>query len=264
MARIWFVLYLLQVRNRSQLLPNSSLRSAVRLYPMELRVASKPEQVRSAVDELLASETFARSEQLRSFLRYVCERALAGHGKEINEYSVAVEALGKPTEFSPGEDSSVRRAAYELRQKLQKYYEGEGLHATVRVELPKGSYTPRFVEPHAPVEEHPATAAVAMPPERSQRLVWILGASTAVLAALAIFLVSRDSRGTAPRLDSIVREAWRPLAEPGSDVLVSVGTTPAPDCASLYDGGGRGAAEVPGAAGVVSAVPVAPATRSGC
>src|SRR5437764_7476554 len=105
-----------------------------------------PEQARLAVDELLASETFGRSEQLRSFLRYVCERTLTGHGKEINEYSVAVEALGKPADFAAGEDSSVRRSAYELRQKLQKYYELERPDAAVRIELPKGSYSPRFVE----------------------------------------------------------------------------------------------------------------------
>ena len=103
---------------------------------MEFSAVASPERARAAVDEVLASETFARSEQLRNFLRYVCDRALAGQGKEINEYSVAVEALGKDAGFSPGEDSSVRRNAYELRQKLQKYYDVERRDATIRVELP--------------------------------------------------------------------------------------------------------------------------------
>ncbi|HKE22477.1 MAG TPA: hypothetical protein VKB88_08810 [Bryobacteraceae bacterium] len=83
------------------------------------------QQARTAVDDVLGSETFSRSEQLRSFLRYVCERTLAGHGKEINEYAVAVEALGKTAEFTPSEDSSVRRSTYELRQKLQKFHGGK-------------------------------------------------------------------------------------------------------------------------------------------
>ena len=75
---------------------------------MEFSAVASPERARAALDEVLGSETFARSEQLRNFLRYVCDRALAGQGKEINEYSVAVEALGKDAGFSPGEDSSVR------------------------------------------------------------------------------------------------------------------------------------------------------------
>src|ERR1035438_9376823 len=113
---------------------------------MSDRAALSTEQVRLAVEEVLASGTLSRSEQLRSFLRYVCERTLAGDGKEINEYSVAVEALGKPPEFSPAEDSSVRRSAYELRPKLHKYYESEQLRPRVRIELPKGSYAPKFIE----------------------------------------------------------------------------------------------------------------------
>jgi hypothetical protein len=178
-----------------------------------------PEQARVAVDQVLASETFARSEQLRSFLRYVCERTLAGHGKEINEYSVAVEALGKPANFAAGDDSSVRRSAYELRQKLQKYYESERPDAPVRIELPKGSYTPKFIEVVEPaVEPQPAVQ-----PARN-RLVPILSAALAITTvaciALAVLLI-----GGRERVDSVVRDAWRPLAPANGQVLISVGTT---------------------------------------
>jgi hypothetical protein len=174
------------------------------------------EQARAAVEEVLASETLARSEQLRHFLRYVCERTLAGHGKEINEYSVAVEALGRPAGFSPGEDSAVRRSAYELRQKLVKYYESERPGAAVRVELPKGSYTPRFVEMAAPA------AAVAAVPRRDP-VRWALGAGLAVAVTVAMGLALL--RGPGPRVDGAVREAWGPLVAGGSPVLISVGTS---------------------------------------
>lgn len=176
---------------------------------------ANPEQARTAVEELLASDTFARSDQLRSFLRYVCERTLSGHGKEINEYSVAVEALGKPTEFAAGEDSSVRRSAYELRQKLQKYYDVERPEASVRIELPKGSYTPRFVEVAVP---KPPT-----PPARD-RTVPILSAALALAVTACIALAILLS-GTRDRVDPVVRDAWRPLAPSAGQVLISVGTT---------------------------------------
>jgi hypothetical protein len=183
---------------------------------MASSLVATPQQARVAVDEVLASDTFARSEQLRSFLRYVCERTLAGHGKEINEYSVAVEALGKPSNFAPGDDSSVRRSAYELRQKLQKYYELERPDAPVRIELPKGSYTPRFVEVEPPVAK-PTTP-------QSRSLVPILASALAVAVvgciALAVLLA-----GNRERVDPVVRDAWRPLAPQNGQVLISVGTT---------------------------------------
>ena len=174
---------------------------------------TNPEQAKTAVEDVLASETFARSEQLRSFLRYVCERTLAGHGKEINEYCVAVEALGKPADFAPGEDSSVRRSAYELRQKLQKFYELERPHAVIRIELPKGSYTPKFVEAATPPPVQPGR----------RRAIWLLAGGMAATAAIAVVLaVLLAARPPLP--DAVVRDAWRGLAPPGEQVLISVGT----------------------------------------
>src|SRR4051812_13246201 len=98
-----------------------------------------------AFEEVLHSRTLARSEQLAQFLRYICTLELEGRGAEITEYSIATGALNRPTNYSPGEDSSVRSRAHALRRKLQEYYEMEAPGAEVRIELPKGSYRPIFV-----------------------------------------------------------------------------------------------------------------------
>jgi hypothetical protein len=179
---------------------------------------SKADQTKLVIDEVLSSQTFSRSEQLRSFLRYVCDRTLAGHGKEINEYSVAVEALGKPPDFSPGEDSSVRRSAYELRQKLQKYYEVENKDPVLRIELPKGSYTPRFVEatPRVPNDLAPT-------PDRN-RTIWVLGSALVVSVLISIALAAIVARSR-PGVSPLVRQAWGPVGAPGSEALITVGTT---------------------------------------
>jgi hypothetical protein len=50
---------------------------------------------REALDKILASETFARCEQLRHFLQYVCEIEMAGRGAEINEYVIGVDVLDR-------------------------------------------------------------------------------------------------------------------------------------------------------------------------
>ena len=103
------------------------------------------EEKRAALAAVLGSEALARSEQLRAFIRYVCEEEIEGRGNELTEYWIGIHALGRPPEFSPLEDSSVRTRAYELRQRLQKYYETENPDAAIRIELPKGTYAPRFV-----------------------------------------------------------------------------------------------------------------------
>src|SRR5579884_3008760 len=83
------------------------------------------DEKRSALDTVLASGAFLRADQLRSFLRFICIMELEGRGAEISEYLIAVEALGRPKDFSSVEDSSVRVMARSLRQKLDEFYAHE-------------------------------------------------------------------------------------------------------------------------------------------
>jgi hypothetical protein len=64
------------------------------------------EQKRSTLQEVLDSETFARSDQLRSFVGYVGEMAISGRAREITEYLIAVEALRRPADFAPADRRS--------------------------------------------------------------------------------------------------------------------------------------------------------------
>src|SRR5262245_5497724 len=104
------------------------------------------EQKRAALDALLNSQTFSRADQLKCFLKYVCEMEMAGRGRELTEYLIGIEALGRPTNYSPGDDSAVRTRAFALRKKLHEFYEHEQPNATLRIDLLKGSFCPHFVE----------------------------------------------------------------------------------------------------------------------
>ena len=106
----------------------------------EIRDAEK----RAALEEVLGSATFLRASQVRNFLKYICEMELAGRGDTLHEYLIGVEALGRPTAYSTEDDSSVRRRAYALRQKLDEVYAKELTEARIRIDVPKGSYVPRF------------------------------------------------------------------------------------------------------------------------
>jgi hypothetical protein len=199
------------------------------------------EEKQAAVQRVLRSAAFLRAEQLRNFLRYVCEMELAGRAAELSEYLIGIEALGRPPGYSTADDSSVRRQAHALRQKLEEVYAGELAGAVVRVDLPKGSYVPRFVlVPAANLETRAATPAAEQAripsaddrrPASGPRMPALLAAGFAVgaMATLGVLwtagLVSRS--GPVPStVAPVLGQAWGPLARPGANVLICLATPP--------------------------------------
>ena len=168
-----------------------------------------PEEKQAALEAVLASETFVRTEQLRALLRFVCEREMAGQASELTEYLIATKALGRPEDFSPLEDSSVRTRAYELRQRLQRYYTNENPGAMVRIELPKGTYTPRFV---AGPPAAPSVPAETRSPRRFQWAAGWVGGFLAgcLVASLAVWAVIGRIQGSG--VEPALKRAWEPLS----------------------------------------------------
>ena len=109
------------------------------------------EQCFHQVDRLINSHSLRGSEALCKLLRYLADRALDHPGVALKEYQIAIEVLGRSSDFDPQSDSSVRVQAGRLRVKLEEYYAGEGQHDSVIVELPKGSYTLTFRVPMTPL-----------------------------------------------------------------------------------------------------------------
>jgi hypothetical protein len=92
-----------------------------------------------ALELVLQSRTFVRSEQLRAFLRYVCSMEIEGRGEQITEYRIAVDALGRSQDYTTTEDSAVRNRAHAMRIKLEELYAKELPDAPVRIDFVKGS-----------------------------------------------------------------------------------------------------------------------------
>jgi hypothetical protein len=195
------------------------------------------EQKQSALDQVLHSQTFARSDLLRSFLKYICELEIAGRGGELSEYVVGVEALGRKSGYSPSEDSSVRNRAHALRQKLQEFYSQEQPGSEVRIELPKGSYCPQFIaseiEPAAPVPADIVLPDLQAVPEQPQRkisamvLPFLAGVLlTSVMGVLLWRFLPTPSKqaNVATSLPAALREVWGPLFNQDANVLVCVAT----------------------------------------
>ncbi len=97
---------------------------------------------RRQVQRIMASQEFASSRQLRDFLHFVSEAALEG-ATHLDQSEIATKILNR-SDFNPLDDASVRKLATALRQRLDRYYESEGVHDPVRIRLPLRSYVPLF------------------------------------------------------------------------------------------------------------------------
>jgi Malectin domain len=99
---------------------------------------------RTELETVLASRIIARSPNLVKMLRYIGMKYLEGQEDAIKEYSIGVEALGRPPDFDPKEDSVVRVEAHRLREKLKQYYEIEGTDHPLVISLQVGHYILQF------------------------------------------------------------------------------------------------------------------------
>jgi len=60
-------------------------------------------------------------------------------GGTVKEYQIATEVFGRPRDFDPRLDSTVRVQTGRLRSKLAEYYAGSGADDPIIVEVPRGA-----------------------------------------------------------------------------------------------------------------------------
>ena len=108
-------------------------------------VTQKLEAERAELDAVLASGTLGKTNNPVRLLTFVCEKYFEGDTGEIKEYSIAVNALGRPQDFDPQVDTIVRVTAHTLRKRLEEYYRSEGADHPIQISLPPGGYVPNFI-----------------------------------------------------------------------------------------------------------------------
>jgi hypothetical protein len=112
---------------------------------VEERALPTSEDCQSQVQRILQSATFRNATTLQQLLQFLTARALEGGFSEpLKEYTIGVEAFGRPQDFDPKTDTIVRVQIHRLRQKLREYYDADGQRDSIVVEIPKGYYLPRF------------------------------------------------------------------------------------------------------------------------
>jgi tetratricopeptide (TPR) repeat protein len=165
--------------------------------PTSIDDAPTPDEIRSAIDRITASDVFSRSPQLGAFLRFVAEAVLRGKADRIKAYTIGIEVLRRDTRFDPQIDPIVRVEATRLRRAIERYYAGPGLDDPIVVDLPRGAYVPTF-----------RCRDVVVPPAFSlaQGRDWIF--ARPMLAGLAALIaVTAVVAGVLPRRADLQRDA---------------------------------------------------------
>jgi len=150
------------------------------------------DQLLGQIERLISSHVLHGSESLCKLLRYLAEHALHHPGVPLKEYQIATEVFGRPADFDPQSDSTIRVQAGRLRMKLAEYYTSEGADDPVIVELPKGTYLLSFHQrAHAPTREFRREVMPEAPPKARGAVIAL---SVLLAAALAIIVVLVETR----------------------------------------------------------------------
>jgi tetratricopeptide (TPR) repeat protein len=151
------------------------------------------------LERILKSAPLVTSPSLSRFLRYIVEETLAGRSSAIREFTLGVHVFDRGEDFNPRLDPIVRVQARNLRARVAKYYETQGVDDPILIELPKGTYVPIFhkripepVPAEAPVAAPPTTSIMPVPPPMSpvaEPRIEVRGPSRYLIAAVVLLVI---------------------------------------------------------------------------
>lgn len=96
------------------------------------------------LDRLVTSKHFRNSRRYPMLLRFVVEQTLAGHADLLKERTLGMTVFERPSDYDTNADPIVRVTAGEVRKRIAQYYQEREHQDEVRIDLPLGSYIPRF------------------------------------------------------------------------------------------------------------------------
>jgi hypothetical protein len=116
--------------------------------------------------QIVESDAFRSAPMMRTLLLYLW----AHRGEPVSEYAVAIYALGRPVNFDPKSDSTVRVQISRLRAKLKEFYEASDDSFPLKLCIPLGRHDLQWDYEHVqkpparrePVPRNYAIAAAAV------------------------------------------------------------------------------------------------------
>lgn len=172
------------------------------------------------LERVASSAQLKRATRLKELLFYVGQRSLKEGCDQIHEQEIGAKVFGRENSYDTSIDNIVRTNVSDLRKRIEAYFNTEGIHESVIMEIPRGSYIPVFrnrqVEPQA-VAESPinGVAAAAEPssdpvevPRAPVRRRWMVAALIAEAAIAILFAAGCFALWTENRAVNRSLYAW--------------------------------------------------------
>lgn len=137
------------------------------------QIQEKPDRaaVLAELERITGSSAFGGSARLKRLLRFLVEEALAGRTDGLRGAEIATRFFERGEGFDSSIDSIVRVEMSKLRRALRAC--APGPESVVRIELPLGTYLPRFV-----VLQPSPSPPSSGPPVSRVRQAWLPGGPT--------------------------------------------------------------------------------------
>lgn len=178
-----------------------------------------PEELRELVQRIINSGELGRSRTYSEILQYLAECAIEGTNPK--EVAIAMDVLGRDTEFDVGKDSIVRVHIYHLRNKLKSYFSKYGKQEKYRLDIPKGQYILTAI-PAADVKSPDQAGDSGS--KRESMTLW-LAAAAVVLLVLNLFFhfVPVSDQPESVSSEFARYSPWQQMLDDEAPILLLVG-----------------------------------------
>jgi len=173
-----------------------------------------PRKFDDLLRQIADGETFRTAPTMRALLVYLWEH----QNESVSEYAIATEALGRPSDFDPKLDSTVRVQVARLRTKLKEFYETAGDTFPLRLTLPRGGHELQWT--HLPRQEAPVPILSGVP----KRYLWGAGAIGLALVILCVgsLMEIRRLKASLPPPATPIPRFWQSFLMPGKPTAIVV------------------------------------------
>ena len=159
--------------------------------------------IRAQVDRICKSPELEKSTRLKEVLNFIIEEFLAGRADRIKGFSIGKAIFSVDKSFDSETNSVVRVEIGRLRRRLTEYYLTSGRDDPIVIDIPKGSYAPRFeVNPQSVNGGKPSLPNYSLKLPSKSRLLAVGAFGAAVFLVLTWWYYSTQEQ-------SVVRELNR-------------------------------------------------------
>lgn len=150
-------------------------------------------ELRGALEKICSSPSFRTSAKSCEFLRHIVEHTISGSTEELKERLIGIVLLGRNASYDTGSDAGVRVRANDVRKRLTAYNAISQGDSAFTLDLPAGTYIPRFFRSGVATTEIPATAEQESLPEHHPESLGLAHAQPIQPAPLSLWQLARPT-----------------------------------------------------------------------